>query len=101
MFRLNLKIALRNLWKNKGYTLINVLGLSIGMACCILIFIFINYQFSFDQGYKNDERIFRIVSDWSYSGVDGHSQGVPIPLADAARIDKHTNPERSTVLRAE
>jgi putative ABC transport system permease protein len=87
MFRLNLKIALRNLWKNKGYTLINVLGLSIGMASCILIFIFINYQFNFDQGYKNDSRIFRIVSDWSYSGVDGHSQGVPIPLADAARID--------------
>ena len=87
MFRLNLKIAVRNLWKNKGYTLINVFGLSIGMASCILIFIFSNYQFSFDQGYKNDGRIFRIVSDWSYSGVDGHSQGVPIPLADAARVD--------------
>lgn len=100
MFRLNLKIALRNLWKNKGYTLINVLGLSIGMASCILIFIFINYQFSFDEGYRNDDRIFRIVSDWSYSGNDGHSQGVPIPLAAAARNDMAIAEKVSAIQRS-
>ncbi|WP_442588314.1 ABC transporter permease [Pedobacter sp. AW31-3R] len=88
MFKLNLKIALRNLWKNKGYTLINIAGLSIGMASCILIFIFVRYQFSFDQQFENKDRIYRGVTDWKYSNgsVDG-SQGVPIPFAEEMRTE--------------
>ncbi|MDQ0640446.1 putative ABC transport system permease protein [Pedobacter sp. W3I1] len=85
MFRLNLKIAWRNLWKNKGYTFINVIGLSIGMASCILIFIFIRYQMSFDEGFKNEDRIFRVVTDWKYNAYDDYSAGVPIPFSAAAR----------------
>ena len=85
MFKLNLKIAWRNLWKNKGYTLINVLGLSIGMASCILIFIFIRYQLSFDEGFKNEDRIFRVVTNWKYNAFDDYSAGVPIPFMAAAR----------------
>lgn len=88
MFKLNLKIAWRNLWKNKGYTLINVLGLSIGMASCILIFIFIRYQMSFDEGFKDQDRIYRVVSRWDYSdGNQFYSQGVPIPITPALRND--------------
>ncbi|WP_316807226.1 ABC transporter permease [Pedobacter agri] len=88
MFKLNLKIAWRNLWKNKGYTLINILGLSIGMASCILIFIFIRYQMSFDEGFKNEDKIYRIVSTWDYAdGNQFHSQGVPLPLTAAIRND--------------
>lgn len=49
MFKLNLKIALRNLWKNKGYTLINVLGLSIGLAVFCVIMLFVNYELSYDR----------------------------------------------------
>ncbi|MFW0717524.1 ABC transporter permease [Pedobacter sp. N23S346] len=88
MFKLNLKIALRNLWKYKGYTAINVFGLSIGLASCILIFIFVRYQMSFDQDYDNGNRIYRVVSQWKYN--DGnlfYSQGVPLPLAPAMRND--------------
>lgn len=87
MFRLNLKIALRNLWKNKSYTLINVLGLSIGMACCILIFVFISFQLSFDKGYTNNGRIYRLVTDWSYNSLDDYSKGVPIPVIGAIKND--------------
>jgi len=88
MFKLNLKIAWRNLWKNKGYTLINILGLSIGMASCILIFIFIRYQMSFDEGFKNEDRIYRVVSTWDYNdGNRFYSQGVPLPLTPAMRND--------------
>jgi len=87
MFKLNFKIAMRNIWKNKGYTLINVLGLSIGMASCILIFLFINHQLSFDKGYKNADRIFRIVTNWEYAVGEDHSQGVPIPLSFAVKND--------------
>lgn len=85
MFKLNLKIALRNLWKNKGYTVINVLGLSVGMASCILIFLFIRFQFSFDEGYKNQDRIYRFVTDWRYNSFDDYSKGVAIPHTTAAR----------------
>ncbi|WP_158799519.1 ABC transporter permease [Pedobacter sp. L105] len=87
MFRLNLKIAWRNLWKNKGYTLINILGLATGMASCMLIFLFIHYQMSFDEGYKNENRIYRFVTDWKYPGLEDHTEGVPIPLVAAARND--------------
>jgi putative ABC transport system permease protein len=88
MFKLNLKIALRNLWKYKGYTAINIFGLSIGLASCILIFIFVRYQTSFDKEYTNGDRIYRVVSSFKYP--DGNvfdSQGVPRPLAPAAKND--------------
>ncbi|KQC01682.1 ABC transporter permease [Pedobacter sp. Hv1] len=85
MFRLNLKIALRNLWKYKGYTSINVLGLSIGMASCILIFIFIRYQLSYDTGFKHKDRIYRVVTNWKYNSFDDCSAGVPYPFTQAAR----------------
>jgi len=88
MFKLNLKIAWRNLWKNKGYTFINVLGLSIGMASCILIFIFIRYQMSFDEGFKDEDRIYRVVSTFDYAdGNQFYTQGVPLPLTPAMRND--------------
>jgi predicted permease len=88
MFKLNLKIALRNLWKYKGYTFINIAGLSIGLAACLLIFIFLRYQLSFDKGYENEDRIYRIVSSWTYPGENEfYSKGVPRPLAAAVRND--------------
>ncbi len=88
MFRLNLKIALRNLWKYKGYTAINVFGLSIGLASCLLIFIFVRYETSYDKDYANSDRIYRIVTQWKYAdGNEFHSQGVPMPLAPAMRAD--------------
>ncbi|QPH39504.1 ABC transporter permease [Pedobacter endophyticus] len=87
MFKLNLKIAWRNLWKNKGYTLINILGLSIGMASCILIFIFIRYQMSFDKGFENDDRIYRITTNFTSADGFFQSQGVPKPAVAALRND--------------
>jgi len=87
MFKLNLKVALRNLLKYKVYTLINILGLSLGMASCMLIFIFIHFQLSFDKGYKNGDRIYRFVTDWKYTSFDDHSSGSPAPFAAAARIE--------------
>lgn len=53
MFRLNLKIALRSLWKNKGFALINIGGLAIGVASCMLLLLYVAYEFSFDKQFKN------------------------------------------------
>ena len=87
MFKLNIKIALRNLWKNKGYTFINIAGLSIGMASCILIFIFIRYQLSYDQQVANKDRIYRVVTYMKFPGGEDFDAGVPKPLAPAMRND--------------
>ncbi|RYF97949.1 MAG: ABC transporter permease, partial [Chitinophagaceae bacterium] len=88
MFKLNLKIALRNLWKYKGYTAINIFGLSIGLASCILIFIFVRYETSYDKDFANSDRIYRVVTEWKYAdGNEFRSQGVPKPLAPAMRTD--------------
>ena len=85
MFKLNLKIAFRNLLRNRSYTLINILGLSIGMTSCILIFIFIQFQLSYDTHFKNGDRIFRFVTDWKYNSFDDYSAGVPLPFGSAAK----------------
>ncbi|TBO40860.1 ABC transporter permease [Pedobacter kyonggii] len=85
MFRLNLKIAFRNLIRNRSYTMINILGLSIGMTSCILIFVFIRFQLSYDTHFKNADRIYRFVTDWKYNNFDDYSAGVPIPFAPAAK----------------
>ncbi|TCD00007.1 FtsX-like permease family protein [Pedobacter frigidisoli] len=53
MFRLNLKIALRNLWKNKGFSLINIGGLAIGLASCMILLLYVVYEFGYDKQYKN------------------------------------------------
>ena len=53
MFRLNFKIALRNLWKNKGYTLINVGGLAIGLASCMVLLLYVAYEWGYDKESKN------------------------------------------------
>ena len=99
MFKLNLKIAWRNLWKNKGYTFINILGLSIGMASCILIFIFIRYQMSFDEGFKNEDRIYRLTTNWTTSDGFEESQGVPQPAPAALRNDFKNQIEKVAAIR--
>lgn len=55
MFKLNFKIALRNLWKNKGYTLINVGGLAIGLASCMILLLYVAYEWGYDRQSKNVE----------------------------------------------
>lgn len=87
MFKLNLKIALRNLWKNKGYTFINIAGLSIGMAGCILIFIFISYQLSYDKQFKNKDRTYRVATHVTYPGGEAFDRGVQMPVVPAMRSD--------------
>ena len=87
MFKLNFRIAFRNLYKNKLYALINILGLSIGMTGCILIFVFIKFQLSFDTNFKHADRVYRFVTNWKYNSFDDYSSGVPLPLGPAAKAE--------------
>jgi putative ABC transport system permease protein len=63
-----LKIATRHLLKHKGHSLINILGLALGMACCLLILLFLRHELTYDRFYPEHERIFRIVEDWQTPG---------------------------------
>lgn len=58
MFKLNLKIALRNLWKHKGYTLINVGGLAIGLASCMILLLYVAYEWGYDKQFKNYDKTY-------------------------------------------
>ncbi len=60
MFRNYLKIALRNITKSKAFYAINILGLSVGMACCIFIFQFVKMEISYDAFHENADRIFLV-----------------------------------------
>lgn len=63
MWRNYLKVALRNIANQKEYSLINILGLSIGMASFILIFLFIRHEMSYDRYHENADRIFRVARE--------------------------------------
>ncbi len=68
MFKNYLKIALRNLRKNKTFSIINILGLAIGFFCFLLISIYVLDEVSFDKYNDKAERIYRINSDILFGG---------------------------------
>jgi putative ABC transport system permease protein len=63
MLRNYFKIALRNLWKNRGYSAINIFGLAVGLATCLLILIFVMDELSYDRYNKKADRIYRVDSE--------------------------------------
>jgi len=68
MLKNYLKTAIRNLKKNPFYSFINVFGLAVGMACCIMIMLFVQDELSYDRYHENANKIFRITSHWEMEG---------------------------------
>ncbi len=64
------KIAFRNLWKNKGYSAINIFGLAIALATCLLITLYVTDELSYDRYHVNADRIYRISSDIRFGGAE-------------------------------
>lgn len=64
MIRNYIKIAWRNLYKHKAFSLIHVLGLTIGITVCMMIFLFIMNEFSVDSFHKNEDRIYRVMRNF-------------------------------------
>jgi putative ABC transport system permease protein len=78
----NLKLILRNLYRNKLYTFLNLTGLSIGMAGAMLIFLWVQFQVSFDKFHKNGDQIYRVIQDQFYTnGEVFHVQVTPSGLS--------------------
>jgi len=63
MFKLNLKIALRNIWKNKVSSFINITGLAIGLAACLLLMAYIGYEWNFDKQSRNASNVYLAMTN--------------------------------------
>ncbi|MBX2967938.1 MAG: ABC transporter permease [Cyclobacteriaceae bacterium] len=87
MLRNYLKTAFRNLWREKGSTLINISGLTLGISCSLVLFLLVKHAVSFDTFHTNRDRIYRVVTQ--SKGNDGlnFSPGIPAVLPDAFATD--------------
>src|ERR1051325_3004436 len=72
MIKNYLKIALRNLARNKIFSVINIMGLAIGLSCFLLISLYVLDELSYDRFYSNADRIYRINSDIRFGGANLH-----------------------------
>lgn len=87
MFKNYLKIAMRHLCKHRGYTLINMLGLSLGLACCILIVLYVQDERSYDRYHERANQIHRVAMTITSQGKQMHSASTPAPLGPAIVAD--------------
>jgi len=81
------KISFRNLTSNKGYAVINILGLSVGITVCLLIFLVIRFETSFDNFHSKKDHIYRVVSVFKTPAGLDYEPGVAFPTAPALRLD--------------
>lgn len=75
-----LKVTFRNVWRNKGYAFINILGLAIGITSCILILLYVNDEFNYDQFHEKSDRIYRVLTDTKWGDQEGVAFTSPPPL---------------------
>ncbi|MBO9204789.1 MULTISPECIES: ABC transporter permease [Niastella] len=82
MIRNYFKTAFRSLVRNRNYTIINIAGMAVGMAVCIMIFIIIQFQTSFDSFHAKKDRLYRVLTEYHHTDAANISYGkdVPFPL---------------------
>jgi putative ABC transport system permease protein len=79
------KIAFRNLWKNKVFSFINIMGLTVGMTACFLIFLYVKFELSYDSFHTKANRIYRVVSDIKTPTEVLHASGPAWAVAPNAK----------------
>ncbi|MFD2935920.1 ABC transporter permease [Spirosoma flavum] len=84
MFRNYINISLRNLWRNRKVSVISMAGLSIGLACGIVIFLLVSYMFSFDRYHAKADRTYWVVTDIKQENIVP-TDATPRPLAEVLR----------------
>jgi ABC-type antimicrobial peptide transport system permease subunit len=88
MFKNYFIVAIRNITRHKVYSLINIFGLAVGMATCILILLWVEDELSFDRYHHNSEHLYRVVEYQYYSGSDPFPVAVtPGPLAATLKAE--------------
>ena len=87
MIRNYFKVAIRNLLRRRGYSVINIAGLAIGVAASILIYLVVTYELSFDTYHKNAPRIYQVVTEDKNADGLSYTPGIPYIAIDALRTD--------------
>lgn len=87
MLKNYIQVALRNLLKNKVYTIINLLGLGVGIASCLLIVLFVTDQFSYDNQHSNGDRIYKIALERKYPNHITNYAIIPHSFSDVIPKD--------------
>ncbi|HVV53823.1 MAG TPA: ABC transporter permease, partial [Mucilaginibacter sp.] len=85
MIRNYIKTAYRNLLKNKGFTAINILGLALGLATCLLIVFYVYDELSYDQYNVKADRIYRVNNDIKFGGNENSYAVSPAPMGPALK----------------
>ena len=89
MIKNYIKIAYRNILKQKGYSVINVTGLALGLSCTMILLLFIKSELSYDTFHNDSEQIFRFTMKANVAGRDMEGSTSPIPLKTALETDYH------------
>ena len=87
MFKNYLKIALRNILKYKGYSIINIAGLTIGIACCLVIILYVKDELSYDRFHSKADRIYRVIEHVKIDGVGEESASMPFPFGETIPVE--------------
>lgn len=80
MIKNHFKTAFRSLLRNRNYTIINILGLAVGIAVCMIIFIIIQFHTSFDNFHSKKDSTFRLITEYQHSETYGKDIPFPMPL---------------------
>ncbi|HEV8270057.1 MAG TPA: ABC transporter permease [Chitinophagaceae bacterium] len=80
MFKNYFKTAFRSLTRNRNYTIINIAGLAVGIAVCMMIFIIIQFQTSFDNFHAKKDRVYRVLTEYYHTDAADISYGKDIPF---------------------
>jgi putative ABC transport system permease protein len=83
MFENYLTVLFRNFLRNRVFSVINILGLSIGISSALVVFWIADYELSFDKFEPGRDRVYKVVQEGSYSGNLVHAPAVPAPLGNA------------------
>ncbi len=86
MFKTNIKIAWRNLLKDKQFSLLNILGLSAGLACALLIFLWVSDEESYDKFFSNDDPLYKLFEHRNNNGNIGYSEESSGNLSNAVKL---------------
>ena len=100
MLKNYLKVVLRTIRKQAGYSFINIAGLAIGMACCLVITLWVLDELSFDRFHENAPNLHRIEENQSYTGRVYHVTVTPYPLAPALKEEVPEIAEAARVVRS-
>ena len=85
MLRNYLTIAARNLWTHRGHTLINLMGLALGLAACVLLALYVQQEMSYDEFHEKADRIHQVVTTMARGGSTDRMAATSAPLGDALR----------------